>query len=452
MIDIPPTRYAKTSDGAHIAYQVIGHGALDIIELSSGAVSLSIDATNDQPEWRRYVERLARFARLIRFDVRGVGLSDPLPSGVGLTVEERVADVLAVLADAGAEQPAVLTATPGGYAAMLLAASHPTRVRALVLIHPIARVLGNSDYPWGASAERFDAALDSYFDTDRLDADAVGQFARVAPSKATDAAFRDWWDRAGRRGASPATARRQFAMLRDLDMRSTLPMIAAPTLVLQREGNEFVVLGHGRYIAEHIPGAKYVELPGADHIPWLGSLDPLVDEVEEFLTGSRAFSEPDRLLATVLFSDIVDSTAQASAAGDRAWHDRLDTHDAMVRRQLARFGGREVKTTGDGFLATFDSPARSIQCGSAIRDGARQLGIDVRVGLHAGEIETHGDDIRGVTVNIAARVATLAGRGEVLVSRTVSDLVAGSGIAFSDRGEHDLKGVPGSWRLFAVEA
>ena len=369
--DAPETRYAKTADGAYIAYQVTGKGPIDIIELSSGAVSLSIDATSDQPEWRRYVERFERFARLIRFDVRGVGLSDPLPSDAGFTVEERVADVLAVLDDIGAEQPAVLTVTAGGYAAMLLAASHPARVRALVLIHAAARLLRDSDYPWGWSAEGFDSVLESYFDPGRQDADDVVGFARLAPSKASDAAFRVWWDIAGRRGASPATARRQFAMLRDLDLRSILPLIKTPTLVLQREENTFVVADHSRYVADHIPGAKYVQLPGADHIPWLGNLDLLVDEVEEFLTGSRALSEPDRLLATVLFSDISDSTAQASALGDRAWNDRLDTHDAMVRRQLGRFGGREVKTTGDGFLATFDSPARSIQCGIAIRDGKR---------------------------------------------------------------------------------
>jgi class 3 adenylate cyclase len=293
--------------------------------------------------------------------------------------------------------------------------------------------------------------LDSLFRPERQDADADGWFAQYAPSKASDAAFRDWWDKMGRRGASPATARRQLAMIRDLDMRSTLSLITTPTLVLQRKENKFISSGHSRYVAEHIRGAKYIELPGADHIPWLGDLDLMADEIEEFLTGSRPLPEPDRLLATVLFSDIVDSTAQASAIGDRAWHDRLDAHDAMVRRQLGRFGGQEIKTTGDGFLVTFDSPARSIQCATAIRDGARQLGIEVRVGLHTGEIEIHGDDIRGVSVSTAARVAAVAGSGEVLVSRTVTDLVAGSGIEFTDRGEHELKGVPGSWKLFAVK-
>lgn len=451
------TRYARTADGAHIAYQVTGDGPVDLIELSTGAVSLSIDATDEQPEWARYAERLARFSRLIRFDVRGVGLSDPLPSESGLTLEERVADVLAVLGDARSEQPAVLAATPGGYAAMLLAATHPARVRALVLIHPIARVLRAPDYPWGMPAETFDGVLESHFDPGRggrgptSPPDEDGDdLARVAPSRSSDPAFRDWWDKAGRRGASPAAARRQFAMLRDLDLRPILPMIAAPTLVLQRRGNRFVRPGHSRYVAEHVPDARYVELAGADHIPWLGNVDALVDEIEEFLTGSRPLPEPDRHLATVLFSDIADSTAQACALGDRAWHGRLDTHDAMVRRQLGRFGGREIKTTGDGFLATFDSPARGIHCGRAIRDGARQLGIEVRVGLHAGEIETHGDDIRGVTVNIAARVAASATAGQVLVSRTMTDLVAGSGIEFEDRGDHELKGVPGSWKLFAV--
>ena len=450
MPDAPTTQYARTGDGAHIAYQVTGSGPLDIVELSSGPVSLSIDSTNDQPEWRRYVERLGKFSRLIRLDVRGLGLSDPLPSESGLTLEERVADVLSVLDDVGSDEAAVLTATPGGYAAMLLAAAHPTRVRALVLIHPMARVLRDLDYPWGATADRFDAVLAQHFEPGEHD-DGGDEVALLAPSKASDGAFREWWDKAARRGASPATARRQFAMLRDLDMRSILPMITAPTLVLQRRDNQFVLAGHSRYVAEHIPGAKYVELAGADHVPWLGDTDALVDEIEEFLTGSRPLPEPDRRLATVLFSDIVDSSAQATALGDRRWHQRLDGHDAMVRHQLERFGGQEIKTTGDGFLAIFDSPARSIRCATAIRDGARQLGIEVRVGLHTGEIETHGADIRGVTVNIAARVSALAGAGEVLVSRTVTDLVAGSGIAFADRGKHELKGIPGAWRLWAVK-
>jgi class 3 adenylate cyclase len=447
MAEVPQTCYAKTADGAHIAYQVMGSGPLEIVELSSGAVSVSIDATNDQPEWRRYVERLAGFSRLVRFDVRGIGLSDPLPSDSGLTLEERVSDVLAILDDAGVERPAVLSATAGGYASMLLAATHPARVRALVLVHPVARVLRAPDYPWGTSTEMFDAALDQHFDPSRTDAEDI---QAVAPSKAADPVFRDWWDKAGRRGASPTTARRQLAMLRDLDVRSVLPAIRAPTLVLQRRDNRFVVAPHGRYVAEHIPGASYVELPGADHLPWLGDLDTLVDEIEEFLTGSRPVPRPDRVLATVLFTDIVDSTAQASTMGDRAWRDRMDAHDAMVRRQLERFGGREVKTTGDGFLATFDSPARSIHCGVAIRDGAHQIGMAVRVGLHTGEIELLGNDVGGIAVHIGQRICTLAAAREVLVSRTVTDLVAGSGLQFDDRGDHQLKGVPGTWRLFAV--
>jgi class 3 adenylate cyclase len=333
---------------------------------------------------------------------------------------------------------------------MLLAASHPARVRALVLIHPIARVLRDPDYPWGVSPDRFDAVAATNFDPDGHGEDL--DIPVVAPSMVSNTAFRDWWDRAGRRGASPATARRQFAMLRHLDVRSILPMIAAPTLVLQRKDNQFVSPGHSRYVAEHIPNARYVEMPGADHIPWLGDFDALVDEIEEFVTGSRPLPEPHRLLATVLFTDIVDSTAHASTMGDRAWHDRLDAHDAAVRRQLERFGGREIKTTGDGFLVTFDSPARSVQCGRAIRDSARQLGIEVRVGAHIGEIDLHREDIRGMTVNIAARVAGLAAAGEVLVTRTITDLVAGSGMEFTDRGECELKGVAGTWRLFSVRS
>lgn len=450
---VSDTRYARTADGAHIAYEVTGDGPVDIVEVSSGLVSVSIDSADSQPDLRRYYDRLAGFARLIRFDARGVGMSDPLPSHSGLTIEERLADVLAVLDAAGARQPAVMTVTAGAMIAVLLAATHPGRVRALVLIHPVARTLSAPDYPWGMPAETFDERLNNQFEPGRTDDQDGNRFnpSVVNPSKASDEVFRAWSDSAGRRGASPATAKKQFAMLRGLDVRSVLPTITTPTLVLQRRDNAFVVPGHSRYVADHIPGARYVELSGADTIPWIGDPDGVLDEIEEFLTGSRPLPEPNRLLATVLFSDIVDSTAHDSLLGDRAWHERLDAHDAMVRRQLGRFGGREIKTTGDGFLAIFDSPARSINCGRAICDGARQLGIEVRVGLHTGEIELHGDDIRGMTVNIAARVAAKTEAGRVMVSRTVTDLVAGSGIEFSDRGEHDLKGVRGAWRLFAVE-
>jgi len=444
--DVPDTRYARTIDGAHIAYQVTGDGPLDVIELSSGGLSLSIDATRDQPDWARFVERLASFSRLIRLDPRGVGLSDPLPTDSGLTLESRVADVLAVLDEAGADQACVLTATPGGYAAMLLAATHPGRVRALILIHALARVLWAPDYPWGAPTETFDAILDRHFEPGRAGDDV----ARVAPSKASDTAFRDWWDKAGRRGASPASARMQFLMLRDLDMRSVLPLIAAPTLVLQRSDNRFVVADHGRYLAEHIPHARYVELPGADHIPWLGDLDALVDEIEEFLTGSRRVPEPDRLLATVLFTDIVGSTELVAREGDRRWRNLVDAHHRVAREQIERHRGRLIKTTGDGILATFDGPGRAISCATALRHAVRGLGIEIRAGLHTGEVEVMGTDVAGIAVHIAARVSALAGPGEVLVSRTVTELVAGSGIEFEDRGEPELKGVPGTWRLFSV--
>jgi class 3 adenylate cyclase len=361
-------------------------------------------------------------------------------------------DALAVMDAVSPAQWSLLGAQFGAIHAIMVAAAHPERVRSLVIVNGTARLAAADDYPIGTPRQDIRARLQGQsFDSAAFIAVQRQYLSRSAPSAADNDAFVEWWSRARNRYASPAMHRAIIGVaLEEPDVRELLPVIRVPTLVLHRRDCDVLPSDHGRYIAERIEGAKYVELPGADFLYWLGDTTTMVEEIEEFLTGSRSLSAPDRVLATVLFSDIVNSTAQASVVGDRAWRDRLDAHDAMVRRQLERFRGREIKTTGDGFLVTFDGPARAIECACAIRDGARQLGMDVRVGLHAGEIELRGDDIGGLTVNVAARVTDLAGQNDVLVSRTVTDLLAGSVIRFEDRGEHELKGVPGTWKLFCV--
>jgi class 3 adenylate cyclase len=356
-------------------------------------------------------------------------------------------DALAVMDGVSQGPWALFGAQLGALDALMVAASHPERVSSLVIVNGTARLSWADDYSVGLpqlvdNIESFDPAA--------ISAPHDEWLLSVAPGAEGNPAFVDWWTRARNRYASPAMHKAILNVFRRADVRDLLGVIQVPTLVIHRRDLKWVRPGHGRYIADRVENAKYVELPGADYLYWMGDTTAMLDEIEEFLTGTRSASEPDRVLATVLFTDIVSSTAQASSMGDRAWHDRIDAHDAMVRRQLERFRGREVKSTGDGFLATFDGPARAIECGCAICDGARQLGMEVRVGLHSGEIELRGDDIGGITVNVAARVTALAPPGNVVVSRTVTDLVAGSQLEFEDRGDHELKGVPGSWKLFAV--
>jgi class 3 adenylate cyclase len=440
------TRYAKAADGAHLAYQVVGDGPIDLLELPG--TLMSIDAVGDQPIWLRFQERLASFCRLIRIDLRGIGLSDPLDASTPPTVERWMDDALAVLDAAGSERTALWGAGFGGAMALLLAASHPDRVSALILINAFARLVRAPDYEPGVPAALLTNFQESLVDP--AQEPLVDDVDLIAPSRAGDPEFRAWWRRTGNRGASPATAGAVYRTLMAVDLRHTLPAIQAPTLVMHRADNNFVRVGQGRWLAAHLPAARYIELPGADHVAWLGDSDAIVDEAEEFLTGVRRAPQATRVLATVLFSDIASSTQRAAAIGDGEWRRVLDGHDDMVRRLLHRFAGREVKATGDGFMATFDGPARAIQCAVAIRDGARQLGLDVRVGLHCGEVELRGADIGGIAVHIAQRVESFADPGEVLVSRTVKDLVAGSTVAFEDRGEHVLKGVPDAWQLFRV--
>ena len=438
----PETVYARTQDG-DVGYQATGNGPLDLVFIPSWLSNL--DAMWEEPSLARFLHRLATFSRLLCFDKRGSGVSDPVPPATP-TLEQWMEDVRVVMDAAQSERAALVGCAEGGPMAMLFAATYPERTSALILVDTCARLLRDVDYPWGIPAERVSLFLD------RLrELWGTGDFAKLlAPSVAHDARFRRWLARYERLAIAPQAHIPMYAAYFEWDVRAVLPSIRVPTLVLHRIGDRHVRVGHARYLAEHIPRAKYVELPGEDHLFFVGDSERMLAEIEGFLTGVRPMPEIDRVLATVLFTDIVGSTEQAAALGDRAWRALLDTHHGIVRRELERHRGREVKTVGDGFLATFDGPARAILCACDIRDGLRPLGIEIRAGVHTGECELTGDDVRGVAVHIGARVVASAGPGEVIVSSTVKDLVAGSGIRFVDRGAHILEGVPGAWRLFAV--
>jgi class 3 adenylate cyclase/pimeloyl-ACP methyl ester carboxylesterase len=442
-MDAPDTRYTKSGD-VHIAYQVFGDGGLDLVFLAE--FWNSIEAMWEQPDYNRFLERLGSFARVICLDQRGTGSSDPVSLSDMPTLEVWRDDVISSMDAAGSDKASVLGVGGGGGVGMLFAATAPERVNALVLLNTTARYTQAPDYPWGTSPE-FEARIEKELEF------GWGRgvlLESVGPNVAGDPAFRHWWARYQRLGSSPGTVLAMRHMLQQLDVRDVLPSIRVPTLVLSRKDNRLVEAVHGRYLGEHIPGARYVEVEGDDYFPFIGDADLILDEIEEFLTGSRPSAGTDRMLATILVTDIVDSTARASAVGDAAWRDLLDRHHALVRRALERFRGHEVDTAGDGFLATFDGPARAIHCACAIRDGVRTLELEIRAGLHTGEVELVDGGIRGIAVHTAARVAGEATPGEVMVSSTVRDLVAGSGIAFEDRGPHALKGVPEAWRLLAV--
>jgi pimeloyl-ACP methyl ester carboxylesterase/class 3 adenylate cyclase len=436
---LPTTRYAKSGD-VHIAYQVFGDGPIDLV-YTPGFVS-HLENQWDQPDLARWFLRLARFARVVMFDKRGTGLSDrvgELPS-----FDQRMDDLRAVMDAVGIERAALLGVSEGGPLTALFAATHPDRCRAMVLYGTFARFAS-----WVPTAERLQAMLD-YIDQDW---GSGGIARRFAPSRQDDPAFRQWMGRFERLGASPAAAMALMRMNSQIDVTEVLPSIRVPTLILHRTADPVVSVEGGRLLAERIPGARYVELPGIDHFAFIGdSTAQIGDLVEEFLTGSRAAVDVDRALATVLFTDIVGSTARAEQLGDQRWRGLLDAHHAAARREFARFRGKEVKSLGDGFLTTFDGPARAIRCASAISEAVRALGIEVRAGLHTGEIEAGEDDVRGIAVHIAARVAALAGPGEVLASRTVRDLVAGSGIRFLERGRHALHGLQEPMELYAAVA
>jgi class 3 adenylate cyclase len=439
----PPIEYAPNGD-RQIAYQVLGHGPVDLLEVNTGLIS--IDFIEDEPHWARYQRRLAAFARVIRFDLCGVGLSDP-PLEQRATLDDWMSDALAVLDAAGSERAAVIGTALGAPPGVLLAATHPGRVSHLVLIHGYARARWAPDYPWGRSEEdvrRLAGVIDPQIP------DPVDDVAVVAPSLAGDKRFRSWWRRAGRLSASPQRAASHFATAFATDLRSILGTVAVPTLVIHRRDNAFISIDVGRDLVARIPGARLVELPGSDHLPYAGDGDAVTDVIEEFVTGNRPVSVPDRILSTIVFTDIVRSTERAVTLGDLRWRELLEEHAVAVRREIERFRGREVKSTGDGFLVTFDGPARAAACACAIRDAARDQGITIRAGVHTGEVDMRGGDVTGIAVHIAARIAGIAAAGEVLVSRTVQDLVAGSSLRFADRGVHELRGV-GKWALFAAE-
>ena len=433
----PTTRYAKSGD-VHIAYQVFGEGPVDLVFVP-GFVS-HIENYWDEPGFARWLRRLGSFSRVVMFDKRGTGLSDQVRELPGM--DQRMDDVRAVMDAVGLDRAAVMGISEGGSLASLFAAHHPARCQALVLYGAFARFTS-----WFPTEEALEGLL-RYIDSDWGSGASIPMFA---PSKADDPVFQRWWGRFERLGANPGAAIALMRMNSRIDITDVLPTIHVPTLVIHRTDDVTVDVDGGRTLAERIPNARYVELPGADHIPWVGdNVERISDEIEEFLTGHKSAPVLDRVLATVLFTDIVASTARADALGDRAWHDLLEAHDKAVRQELQRFRGNEVKVLGDGFLATFDGPARAIHCALAIHDALKGVGVDVRIGAHTGEVEFVDDDVRGVAVNIASRVAGLGNADDVLVSRTVKDLVAGSGIAFEDFGTHTLKGIPDQWRLYRV--
>ena len=440
MSDLPRTRYVKSGE-VHIAYQVLGDGPIDLLWVPGFVSHLEYDWEHPRPA--RFFRRLASFSRLIRFDKRGTGLSDRVAIP---TLEERMDDVRAVLDATGSSRAALIGVSEGGPMSLLYAATYPERTSALVLYGSYARRAWAPDHPFGVTSERMRGILET------LEKDWGASVAMEiwSPSMLGDDAYKQWRATYLRLAASPGAAISVMRMNMEIDARHVLPAIGVPTLVLHRTGDRLTPVDQARHMAEHIRCAKLVELPGEDHTPWVGDTDALLDEIEEFLTGIRHGPEPDRILATVLFTDIVGSTKRAVELGDRDWRELLQQHHAIVRRQLARFRGHEVNIAGDGFLPTFDGPGRAIRCAVSICREVRSLGIDVRAGLHSGECQVEDNKVEGIAVHIGSRVAGAAKPGEVLVSSTVKDLVVGSGIAFEDRGMHALKGVPGEWHLFAV--
>jgi pimeloyl-ACP methyl ester carboxylesterase len=443
---VPVTRYARSA-GVSIAYQVIGEGPLDMLFLTGWLTQL--EQLWEAPANRRFFERLATFGRLIMFDSRGTGLSDRVLEAY--TLEQEARDAIAVLDAAGSERAALFSYSVGGLVAAMLAADHPERAGALIMYSSVARTSWAPDYDWAMTREeREELAERAIASWGEANSEAMSAFA---PSMAGDPALAEWFARMQRLAASPSEARTIFEAMVDLDVRDALPRIRVPTLIMHRPKELVWDVRHSRYLAENIPGARFVELEGEDSFPFVGDSEAIIEEIEEFLTGGRGGGELARALLTVMFTDIVDATARAAGIGDGRWRDLLARHDEDVRKELGRFGGREVKTVGDGFLATFDGPpSRALRCALAITGAAHELGIEVRIGMHTGECELIGDDVGGMAVHIASRVNGLAGPGEVLVSGTVFGTVVGGPFTFEDRGLHELKGVPGPWPLFALGA
>jgi class 3 adenylate cyclase len=439
----PETSYAWNGETA-LAYQVASTSSSgpDLL-LAPGSVT-HLEVLWQEPRVERFLTRVAGFSRLILMDPRGLGLSDRITNVP--TLDERVADVLAVLDAAGSERAALFANADTGPPCIATAVQHPDRVSRLVLCGTWARSSWSDDYPFGWSEEdwsRFERFV-------REDWGKPESPHEDASPGVHDEAFRSWYATLTRQGASPRAVLLLAEMSRTVDVRPLLPRVAVPTLVMHRIGDRVVDVENGRYLAERIPGARWVELPGEDFVLWAGDLDAIADEMEEFLTGRRIGPEATRIVATVMFTDVVASTARAGALGDTAWADLLRAHDSRLRAELRRFGGREIDTAGDGFLASFSSPTTAIRCAQAVHTTMRELGVDVRIGLHTGECEVAGDKLRGVAVHIGARVAGKAGAGEVLVSQTVKDVTTGSGFLFEDAGEHELKGIPDRWHLYRV--
>lgn len=439
-------RYATNRAGQAVAYQICGNGPLDLVFVPQW---LNLEVMWEDPSLAAFLERMARFARLICFDKRGTGLSDPVPLGAIPTPEEWMYDVATVMDAAKSPEAAIFGHGDGATMALLFAATHPNRVSALILGDAYARRLRAPDYPHGVPedvAARLMEAVGSGWGT--------GEAARLgaSPSRAHDERFIAWQGRFERLAMSPGQFGAIYPLTFSFDLRWVLPTIRLPTLVFHRADNRYVVAGNGRYLAEHIEGARYVEIPGADYLFYAGDQETMLGPVEEFLTGRRAPPEPERVLATVLFTDIVGATETAQRLGDGPWRELLERHHSVVRRELAHYGGREIDTAGDGFFASFEGPARGVRCAIAIRDSLAALGLEIRAGLHTGECEWSGEKLTGIAVHTGARVAGLAGAGEVLVSRTVKDLVAGSGLTFADRGTHELKGIRESWQLYRAES
>jgi class 3 adenylate cyclase len=439
---LPTVRYARSGD-VEIAYHVVGEGPPDLVLVDGQLTHLRV--LWEEPRYRRFCERLASFARVIRFDKRGMGMSDRVRAG---TLEERMDDIRAVMDAVGSERAAMIGTSEGGPLSMLFAAAHPERVEALVLLGVEVKEEKSEDWPWGEwTLEEFEASMAQV-------PERWGQgrwIEYVAPSLAGDPWLRDWAGRLQLESGTPGDAERFMRMAFEIDVRDVVPAVNVPTLVMHRTGDRLSHVENGRFLAANIPGARYVELPGDDHVLFAGErADEIPGEIQEFLTGARDAPAPERVLATVLFTDIVGSTERAAALGDRGWADLLRTHHATVRRELERFRGRELDTAGDGFLASFDGPARAIRCGLAAVDALAAAGLPIRAGVHTGECEVIDGKLGGIAVHIGARVAGAAGPGEVLVSGTVRDLVAGSGLAFEDRGLVELKGVPEPRQLYAV--
>jgi class 3 adenylate cyclase len=443
---VPEIRYVRNGDVA-LAYQVVGEGPIDVVFLP--AFVNNIEIAWESPHYARFLRRLASFSRLIFMDRRGTGLSDRLSPSDLPPLEVLMDDLLVVLDAVGAERPALFGFSDAGCLCALFSATHPDRVSALALFAVAASGAASEDYPWQWGDEEWDAYLRELADGWGTGAYAERMVASFQPSLAGDEQHLLWYARFMRLSASPSSAKAIERLWHQIDVRPILPLVRAPTLVLHRTDDQVEVVEAGRDVAERIPGARFVELPGGDDAPW--TQDDVLDEVEHFLTGRRHAPDADRVLATVLFTDIVGSTERAAGLGDRRWSELLSAHHERVRGELEHFRGREIDTAGDGFLATFDGPARAVQCAQAITGSVRDLGIEVRAGVHTGEVELSDDGVRGLAVHIGARIGSLAGPSEVLVSNTVRDLVAGSGLRFEDAGEHELKGVPGAWRLFRVE-